>query len=248
MCIFFLFPDKMPYVYIGEPSVYYGKRLFKLLCQVKHYGQGRIVYRSTEQNHPEPTFYRILLAQPEKDDKLNLGRIVAERIFRGRRRKELAILSEEAQFPDFKLVPKDKEATFCRWDQVKDFVHERDAELKPKWMEMPPLLKKIVIRNRQAHGETCNEDDLKLPAYKIYEDEHRLEDRLEPHTMAQFLNKKYATHKDFDLDLIPFKDWNLSRLRARVGYRHWLKTVEDSPDWPELQRRMSEEKQSADSN
>ena len=131
----------MPYVYIGHPSAYHGKRLFKILCELKKFGQNRIVYRSTEQNHPEPSFYRILLAQPEMDPKFETGRVVAERIFRGRRHLRPFNLTEEAKFPDFKLVPKEDEEKFCRWDEIKNFVHERDAEPKPKYIEMPPLLK-----------------------------------------------------------------------------------------------------------
>ena len=131
----------MPYIYIGHPSVYHGKRLFKILCQLKKFGQNRIVYRSTEQIHPEPSFYRILLAQPEMDPKFELGRVVAERVFRGRKREEPFNLTEEAKYPDFKLVPLEQEDEFCRWNEVKNFVHSRDAEAKPKFIQMPPLLK-----------------------------------------------------------------------------------------------------------
>ena len=152
----------MPYVYIGHPSVYHGKRLFNILCQLKRFGQGRIVYRTTEQDHLEPSFYRILLAQPEMDNKMHHGRVVAERVYQGRRRLEPFNLSEEAKFPDFNLVPKEEEETFCRWDRVKDFLWERDAELKPKYFEMPPLMKifmkeklkvkKIVAFSYFVHG------------------------------------------------------------------------------------------------
>lgn len=219
----------MPYVYIGHPSIYHGRKLFQILCQLKNYGQGRIVYRSTEQEHPEPSFYKILLAQPEKDSKLQHGRVVAERVFRGLRRKEPFNLSEEAQYPDFKLVPKDEEDAFCKWDQIKDFVLERDAEAKPKYIEIPPLLKMVVERNRKARNEA--EGDLRLPAYKIYTGEHRLEDRVEPNSMAKYLTGRFEDYKDFDMEKVPTKDWNLSRQMGVVGYRAWFNKIDGSYEY-----------------
>ena len=53
---------------------------------------------------------------------------------------------------------------------------------------MPPLLKLVIARNRESHGETVNEDNLVLPAHKIYEGEHRLEDRIEP-THSELLDE-----------------------------------------------------------
>ena len=226
----------MPYVYVGHPSIYHGKKLFKILCQLKNYGQGRIVYRSTEQlpgNKNKPSFYRILLAQPEMDSKLENGRVVAEKIEKGRRRLEPFILSEEAQFPDFNLVPKDQEAAFCQWDKVKDFVHERDAEAKPKWIEMPPLLKLYVQRNRRAHGEGESSDDLKLPAHKIYQSEHRLEDRIEPSNMSHYLRKKFAK-KDFEVNEVPIDEWNFARFTSIVGHKVYLDRVEGTRDYKKL--------------
>ena len=230
----------MPYKYIGKPSVHYGKRLFKLLCQLKNFGQGRIVYLSHEQNQPEPSFYRILLAQPEMDDKLENGRIVAEKIQNGKRRLKPVILSSEAQYPDWKLVPKDEEDKFCQWDKIKDFVHSRDAEPKPKYFEMPPLLKLVIARNRESHGETVNEDNLVLPAHKIYEGEHRLEDRIEPNSISHYISEQFATHKDFSVDDIPSEEWLTAYQKGKVGYRHYLGRFEGSYEWKEWKKRSAE--------
>ena len=165
------------------------------------------------------------------DDKLSHGRVVAERIFRGRRRLEPFNLSEETEFPDFKLVPKDQEEAFCRWDEVQDFVHERDAEEKAKWMAMPPLMRRAVIRNRLAHkeGQMTTEEDLRLPAYKIYEHEHRLSDSVQDHSMAPFLSGHYANYKDFDMASFDKDQWKLERMNARIGYNIWKHPVEGKP-------------------
>jgi hypothetical protein len=73
----------MPYVYVGLEPIHHGRKLLKLLSNLKNFGRGRIVYRCDEQNHPEPSFYRILLAQPEMDEKLEEGRVVVEQVHRG---------------------------------------------------------------------------------------------------------------------------------------------------------------------
>ena len=97
--------------------------------------------------------------------------------------------SSIAKYPDFKLVPKDQETEFCRWNEIQDFVLSRDAEPKPKYIEIPPLLKLYMARSRRNFQEEVQDDDLLLPAYKIYEGEHRLENRIEPNSISQYLGE-----------------------------------------------------------
>ena len=195
------------------------------------------MYRTTEQDHPKPSFYRILLAQPEMDSKLEKGRVVAERIQNGKRRLEPFNLSEEAQFPDFRLVAKEDEEHFCRWNEVEDFVHERDAEAKPKFIEMPPLLKLFVERNRKFHGESVSEEDMVLSAHKIYETEHRLEDRVEPNSMHNHIEGRFKDYEDFDVKRVP-EDWNFEKLKVLVGHREYLERIEGSKDYNEFKARQ----------
>ncbi len=37
--------EEMPYQYFGQTSLCQGKPLFKILCRLKDFGRGRIVYR-----------------------------------------------------------------------------------------------------------------------------------------------------------------------------------------------------------
>ena len=53
----------MPITQVGLDAIHHGKKLFPLLCQLKNFGKGRIIYSTLEQQFPEPSFYRILLAQ-----------------------------------------------------------------------------------------------------------------------------------------------------------------------------------------
>ncbi len=73
-------------------------------------------------------------------------------------------------------------------------VPERDAPLKPRTMEMPPLLKMVMARNRALKGEVTKESDLLLPAYKIYEGDVRYSETTEPNGFERFFQKEFATY------------------------------------------------------
>ena len=116
----------MPYVKVGLDPIHHGKKLYDLLCNLRNFGRGRIIYSTIEQKFPEPSFYRILLAQLEMDfnnpNTYNTGsgknwmkigtssRIVTERVYRGMRYTTpfnlTAELNKQLQFPDYRLVPK----------------------------------------------------------------------------------------------------------------------------------------------
>ena len=89
-------------------------------------------------------------------------------------------------------------------------------------MEMPPLMKLVMARNRAAKGEQVTKEDLSLPAYKIYENDVRLAETLESYKISQFFHPEF--HKqvgDFDINLIPTEEWNRSRMTSLVGHRIW---------------------------
>ena len=62
-------------------------------------------------------------------------------------------------------------------------------------MEVPPLLKRVMARNRAAKDEVTRESDLLLPAYKIYEGDVRFDEKLEPHILSRFISDEFATFK-----------------------------------------------------
>ena len=67
--------------------------------------------------------------------------------------------------------------------------------MKPRTMEMPPLMKLVMARNRAAKGEVTKESDLLLPAHKIYEGDVRYSETPESNSFAQFLTDEFATFK-----------------------------------------------------
>ena len=54
----------MPLVYVGRPTKYFGRPLWEILLNLKDFGKGRIVTRSTFKRYPEVTYFRIVDVQP----------------------------------------------------------------------------------------------------------------------------------------------------------------------------------------
>jgi len=164
---------KMPiYKYFGTPAKYHGKPLFHILSNLKNFGVGRVVTRSSFEEEPEhknkPSFYRILWVQPLMDTKSETGRVVAERVRHGVRYTEPVQLQDIAPSPDFKLISKDQEADYCKWDKIREFTPEVDYVTEPKYYTMPPLLKLLMERNLKERNEVASEDSFMLPHYKTY--------------------------------------------------------------------------------
>merc|ERR1712173_584980 len=125
------------------------------------------------------------------------------------------------KFPDYRLVPRDEEHAFCRWDQVQDYDPEKLAPLRSRYMEMPPLQRLAMERSRRARGDSVEDKDFLLPAYNTYEHEARFSEEVEPNLLSEYLEEEFATHKNFDMDLIPKEKWHLDRIGSQVGHRIW---------------------------
>ena len=53
-------------VYVGKTVKYDGKRLFDILCRLKNFGVGRIVYQQSEKDkYPEACYTIITKVQPD---------------------------------------------------------------------------------------------------------------------------------------------------------------------------------------
>jgi len=157
------------YKYFGHPARYQGKPLLHLLCNLKSLGKGRIVSRLSEEGKAGgPSFYRVLWAQPLMDTECKEGRVVAQRVARGVREPQPVDLSSIATLPDFRLVPREEEAEFCKWETLRDFSPALDRVTEPKYWTMPPLLRLLVERNLRERGEEAGSETFLLPHYKTY--------------------------------------------------------------------------------
>jgi len=160
------------YKYFGKPAKYHGKPLFHILANLKNFGQGRIVTRSSYEAEPSqekhPSFYRILWAQPLMDSNTVEGRVVAEKVRRGVKYTKPVDLASIAPVPDFKLVSRADEEKFCKWNILRDYSPEVDYVMEPKYFTLPPLMRLLMERNMSERGETPGQESFLLPHYKTY--------------------------------------------------------------------------------
>jgi len=156
--------------YFGHPARYHGKPLMHLLTNLKEFGRGRIISRTSWDSDitSGPSFYRVLWAQPLMDKETVEGRVVAEMVRKGVRYQEPVDLANIASVPDFRLVARDQEPEFCQWEKLRDFTTDVDFVTEPKYFTLPPLLKLLMERNLSERGESRDENVDLLPHYKTY--------------------------------------------------------------------------------
>jgi len=157
------------YQYFGHPARFHGKPLFHILSNLKNFGRGRIITRAGFKEDENPSFYRVLFAQPLMDQKNEEGRVIVEKVRNGVKYTEPVDLSKIAPLPDFLLIPKDEENTFCKWSELRDYSVDKDYVSEPKYYTMPPLLKLYMEREMNKRGANFTEESFLLPHYKTYE-------------------------------------------------------------------------------
>lgn len=162
------------YKYFGFPAKYHGKPLFHILSNLKNFGVGRIITRSSYETEDKqlvaggPSFYRVLWVQPLMDQESLLGSVVAEKVRNGVKYTEPVNLQDLASVPDFRLVSREDEAEFCQWEKIRDFSVDQDFVTEPKYYAMPPLLKLLMERNLKERREAPHDESFLLPHYKTY--------------------------------------------------------------------------------
>ncbi|KAF2899738.1 hypothetical protein ILUMI_06435 [Ignelater luminosus] len=149
----------MPIKYIGRTLDYQGKTLWEIVGNLKNFGVGRIVVRSSFERYPEPSYMKIVkvetLPNPEisTPDDVRKVRVFVEKIFRGRKHPALVKIERVSYKADYRLIPKDKEAEYCRSDAP-----AMQMKILPKTMSFPPLLKELIIREMKASGKEVTEE------------------------------------------------------------------------------------------
>ncbi|XP_076062543.1 mitochondrial ribosomal protein S34 isoform X2 [Oratosquilla oratoria] len=102
-----------------------------------------MVVRTKFERYPEPSFYRIIRAEPEMDPENRKGRVWVERFFRGEN-KGIVEISQAAYKTDYRLVPKHEESKYL--ETVPD--QPKAEKVMPYSIEMPPLLKLYAEQNQ----------------------------------------------------------------------------------------------------
>lgn len=62
-------------------------------------------------------------------------------------------------------------------------------------MEMPPLMKLVLARNRALKVDKLKESDFLLSTEKIYEEDVRFSDQVESNLLSHSIEKEFATFK-----------------------------------------------------
>jgi len=128
----------------------------------------RSVFEAEPSQDQQPSFYRILWAQPLMDTSTVEGRVVAEKVRKGVKYTEPVDLGNLAPVPDFRLVSRRDEERFCKWECLRDFSTDVDYVTEPKYFTVPPLLQLLMERNMAERGETPGEESFLLPHYKTF--------------------------------------------------------------------------------
>ncbi|KAK4022400.1 uncharacterized protein LOC116919017 [Daphnia magna] len=134
----------MPYVYIGKRNFYFGKRLWEIVGNLKNFGEGRLLVRSKFERYPEVSYVKIIRAEPLMDEENLFGRVLVEKVFRGRHYGEYD-LSKTAYKNDFKLVPRDEEEFYLSRTMKAEELEKLKKSL-PEFIQFPPLLKEMISK------------------------------------------------------------------------------------------------------
>ncbi|KAF7270430.1 hypothetical protein GWI33_016580 [Rhynchophorus ferrugineus] len=150
--------------------------------------KGRIITRSKFERYPEPTYMKILkveaLPKPENEspDNLRKVRVLIEKTFRGKTLPKPILLESATYKPDYKLIPKDEEANFCKNIPKSD----TPARILPRTMDFPPLMKELIIQEGILKGGATKEDlELEIAYNKMSQkSKYRIADKGEQPTQT----------------------------------------------------------------
>jgi len=220
------------YKYFGHPARFHGKPLMHLLTNLKEFGRGRIISRTSWDVDVTsgPSFYRVLWAQPLMDKETVEGRVVAEMVRKGVRYQEPVDLANIAPVPDFKLVARDQESEFCQWEKLRDFSTDVDFVTEPKNFTLPPLLKLLMERNLSERGESGNEsgNSFFLPHYKTYTVKDKEVIKLPGEEKERIVKHQETVTKCEGVASYQYRD-----LDVETNYRDILSQLPDEPPYPQ---------------
>ncbi|KAM3966261.1 mitochondrial ribosomal protein S34 [Aphomia sociella] len=133
--------------YVGRTTSFKGKTLWEILGSLKNLGVGRIIVRSVFERYPEPSFMKIVKVETCPDEERRRVRVWVEKTFRGRKLPNLTEIYRTSYKPDYRLIPKNEEATL-----LASVGKERPEVVLPNTIEMPPLMKKFIVKDHEKKG------------------------------------------------------------------------------------------------
>ncbi|KAL8600039.1 hypothetical protein ACOMHN_039272 [Nucella lapillus] len=147
----------MPTRFVGRDPIFRGKTLYELCCNLKNFGEGRVVHRHIYAHFPETSYYRLVKVQPDMSDQTRQGGVAwGEKVYRGQKFGTSRI--DAGYKTDWHLVPKDQEADFCKITAV---LPKKDNP--PAYISCPPLLELLTKMEMEKKGVTPTSDQFQLP-------------------------------------------------------------------------------------
>jgi len=132
--------------YIGRAGRFVGKSLPQICLKLKDFGIGRMFIRETYKRYPG-------------DFKMRMGEFNAEVVFRGAHYGNMSIPGHKE---DFQLVPKYMEE-FYKSKTLPKGQKWREPTVVPKFVDLPPLLKEMLVQEAALKKINLNAEELKLP-------------------------------------------------------------------------------------
>ena len=93
------------------------------------------------------------------DEYLRLGEFHADVVFRGGKYGNMPIPGYKE---DFQLVPKEMESYFIQ-NTLPDNKRWREPTVVPKFVDLPPLLREMLMHEANAKEIKCQPEEFKLP-------------------------------------------------------------------------------------
>ncbi len=169
--------------YIGRAGRFVGKSLPQICLKLKDFGIGRMFIRETYKRYPgdfkygqhlkvklktelncvikiETTYYILTKMEADMSDEyMRMGEFNAEVVFRGAHYGNMSIPGHKE---DFQLVPKHMEE-FYKSKTLPKGQKWREPTVVPKFVDLPPLLKEMLVQEAALKKINLNAEELKLP-------------------------------------------------------------------------------------
>lgn len=135
--------------YVGRTTDFKGKTLWEIVGSLKNQGIGRYIKRSVFQRYPEPSFMKIVKVETCPDEERRRVRVWVEKTFRGCTLPKLTEIYRTSYKTDYQLVPRNDEKNLLR---SMEQYNNRTVEILPNTIEMPPLMKKFIVKDHERKG------------------------------------------------------------------------------------------------
>ncbi|KAM6156124.1 small ribosomal subunit protein mS34 [Rhynchocyon petersi] len=128
-------------------------RLLQLLGRLPLFGIGRLVTRkSWLWQHDEPCYWRLTRVRPDYTaQNLDHGKAWGILTFKGQTESEPREI-EQVMHHDWRLVPKHEETAFTAFTPP--------SKAPPLYVPYPPLLRAMILANRQKNGDSNTEEPM----------------------------------------------------------------------------------------